>query len=147
MLRFWFIILFVFSLCGCATSLSSKAVSANLNARLGIDYADEGLMPLAKEKIILALTQDPHSALANLAMGYFEVKRKNSRYAHVYYQRAIRYGSNSPEVLSSAAIFYCNQGKVKQALTLWQKSIALPNNYNTEEDKLNEKQCLMRNRA
>ncbi len=83
--------------------------------RLGLAYLSQGDMPLAKSKLLRALTQNPDDASVNSAIAYFFEKTEDNDLADKYYQRAVRLSDYNGSQLNNYAIFLCRLGQYQKA--------------------------------
>jgi type IV pilus assembly protein PilF len=113
-MRFLLLMFFVLCVAGCAASRNPEA--AEINARLGLEYLGQHEVPLAKQKLLLALTQDANSPAVNDAFAYFLEKTDKPEMAEDYYWRAIKYGKDSGTALNNYGTYLYRQKRYHEAL-------------------------------
>ncbi len=88
--RKFFLAVVICFLCSCASQEDQKQIAAAfINTNLGLYYLQSGNIEEAKEKLLLALKQNPKDCAANDAMAYFLERTGNLKDAERYYLRAI----------------------------------------------------------
>ena len=98
--------------------------AAKYNTQLGLAYLAEGNRPLAKHKLVLALSEAPKSAEVNTARGYFMEKSGDIGSARRYYQEAMRLEKGRGEYLNNYGAFLCRLGQYQDAQTYFLQAIA-----------------------
>lgn len=110
-------------LCVCLTACSAQSndspanfqEAAELNAQLGLAYLKAGETMRAKEKLLLALSQDPRLPEVQLAMGYYLQSIGDSTNAKMYYQKALQLAPHSSRVKNDYGVFLCQMGNYTMA--------------------------------
>ena len=97
--------------------------AASYNAQLGLGYLKQGERSRAKNKLFLALSQDPNSPEVNAAIGYFMEKSGDLTNADNYYRKAMAISPRSGAQLNNYGTFLCRQGKYKQAEEYFLKAV------------------------
>lgn len=105
--------------------------AAAVNAQLGIAYLQQGNLPRAKSKLLVALKQAPNSVDVNAALGYYFEKTSELEAAKTYYLKALALAPNSGAQLSNYGAFLCKRGDYKQAETYFLKAVSDSNYVNT----------------
>lgn len=85
--------------------------AAQINVQLGLGYLQQGQVPRAKQKLLLAMQQNPKSATVLDAMAYFWEVTGNNTLADQYYQQAITLEPKSGRALNNYGAYLC---RVKQ---------------------------------
>lgn len=98
-----------------AASLTKLNNAASYNTQLGLAYLKQGDKPRAKRKLLLALSQAPHSPNANAAMAYLMESMGDEAEAERYYQKALQASPTSGAQLNNFGAFLCRKGKNKEA--------------------------------
>lgn len=106
-----------------ATKKYNLNEAATYNVQLGIAYLKQGNRPLAKRKLLLALTQAPNAAQTNAAMAYFLEKSGEINEAAAYYQKAMLLAPGSGAQLNNYGTFLCRQGHYQQAENYFLKAV------------------------
>ncbi|MEE9452126.1 MAG: type IV pilus biogenesis/stability protein PilW [Gammaproteobacteria bacterium] len=121
-----FLLLFlVFSLfVACATGVlpsrdegseDREADTVSPNLQLGLGYIHIGNNVRAKQKLLAAIEQAPHSPEANGAMAYYAETTGDIELAEAYYQKALRYSGGEGAPFNNYGVFLCRQGNYQQA--------------------------------
>ncbi len=124
---------------------SKAAQAAEINVKLGLGYLQQNNVPRAKEKLLLALKQDPKSAAANSAMAYFLERSGDVKDAEKYYQKAIKVAvvKGGPE--NNYGTFLCRQSRYDEAQKYFHKAAADTTYANTDQVYENAGLCAMLN--
>ena len=119
------IVLLTLTLLGCASNPPQQSVSskpkvnnvqaAEYNTQLGIGYLHQNNYERAKEKLLLALKQNPASPQANSAMAYFLEKTADYQNAETYYKKAISLAKDSGPMQNNYGAFLCRRGQYLEA--------------------------------
>lgn len=104
---------------------------AALNARLGIAYLDRGQRKRAKEKLVRALSQEPNSLDANVAMAYFYEKTGQDSIAEHYHKHALEISHRAGAQLNNYGAFLCRTGRYQQSLPYFEEAASDKNYLNT----------------
>ncbi|OGT06016.1 MAG: hypothetical protein A2103_00560 [Gammaproteobacteria bacterium GWF2_41_13] len=119
MVKFFLLILMCGGLMACSTQSDDVSVNsqeaAMLNTQLGLAYLKAGDSMHAKEKLLLALSQDPKLPEAQLAMGYYLQSVGDSTHAKTYYQKALQLAPYSSRVKNDYGAFLCQTGDYTKA--------------------------------
>jgi len=114
-------------------SKASLNKAANYNIQLGMKYAQQDMLPRAKQKLTMALQQNPDSAAAHSAMAYYQEKVKDFETAEKYYRRAISIERRTGSWLNNYGAFLCRQGRFRDAEENFNNAIADPDYINVAE--------------
>lgn len=126
------------------TKQDSHQASA-INTQLGLDYLDQGNLPLAKEKLLLALKQDKDSISAISAMAYYQEVSGNLPEAEKEYLKAINLSAVKGGAQNNYGAFLCRQKRYKLAETYFLKAVADPDYVNTGRAYENAGLCAQSN--
>lgn len=141
MLKF-FLLLFCLYLTACTANTNPEA--ANINSNLGLAYLKEHDVLRAKEKLLLAQTQDPHSAEVLGALAYFYNVTGHLNTANHYYIQALSYAPNHADSLNNYAVFLCKQKQYSLAIAYFLKAANLESNLNPAETYENAGLCALK---
>lgn len=115
---------------GCAsqpTSESGREVNmqqaASDNVRLGVAYMQQNNLALAKEKLDRAAKQDPKSHEVYWAMASLSERLNRPDDAARNYRTAVQLSPDNPELTNTYAVFLCRNGKIDEALPMFDKVI------------------------
>ena len=75
--------------------------AASINAQLGLAYMQRGNNRRAKQKLVIALKQDPKSATVNDSMAYYLEMTGSVAEADAYYRRALKLASGKGAPLNN----------------------------------------------
>jgi len=89
-------------------------------------YLQQGKLQYAKEKIDKALELDDKNVDANNMMALYQWRIRQTGEADKYFRKAIDHGPKNPESLNNYAVFLCEQGKIDDAITYYDRAIAVP---------------------
>lgn len=81
--------------------------AAQINVQLGLGYLQQGQVPRAKQKFLLAVQQNPKSATVLDAMAYFWEVTGNNTLADQYYKQAISVEPKSGRALNNYGAYLC----------------------------------------
>ena len=115
----FFLISISFFLFSCATLNQKQINLAQANTDLGFYYLNHGNMVLAKEKLLLAIQENPKSPEANDAMGYFLEKVGDFTVAENYYLRAIQFGENKGAYQNNYGTYLYRQHRYDEAIKVF----------------------------
>lgn len=124
MFKIVIVAVFSFSLLACASNTSKNTPSSNNfdpqeasknRVSLGLRYLQSGEFSQAKFNLDKALEFTPRSGEANYAMAFYNQKVGELERAEEYYELALRYSKNDPDIVNSYGAFLCEQGKFDQA--------------------------------
>jgi type IV pilus assembly protein PilF len=122
-MRWIFIYVFCILILSCHVIPANNLEAATYNTQLGLAYLAQGDRPRAKHKLVLALSQAPHSATVNTAMGYFMEKSGDIDSAQRYYQIAMRAEPGRGAPLNNYGAFLCRFGKYQEAQTYFMRAL------------------------
>jgi len=107
-------------------SKESKTVTAGINIRLGIAYLQKGDNKSAKEKLLLAMRQDPKNPAVYYAMGYFLEAIDEAEAARSQYQHAIKMAPKSGAGHNNYGTFLCRHNENEAGIAEFMKAIEDP---------------------
>jgi len=114
----------------CTSSNSTRPIdekeAAAANVRLGTAYLQQGNLQLAKDKLEKAERQDPRSYEVQYAMALLSEQLQQSSEAEKHYQSALKLAPNNAGVNNAYAGYLCRNGKVDQALKLFEAAMRDP---------------------
>lgn len=97
--------------------------AAKTRVSLGLTYLKNGNFSQAKFNLDKALEFAPRSGEAHYAMAFYYQKVEELTRAEEYYQSAIGYSRNDPDILNSYGAFLCEQGEYPKAKTFFLKAV------------------------
>ena len=105
---------------GCAGERSKNEKrrddASNYNTQLGIDYMNQGDIPLAKEKLDRALKENPDNAKVHTARAMLFDRMHLPSQAESEFQTALHLAPNDPDVSNNYAVYLCEIGKDDQGV-------------------------------
>ncbi len=115
--NFWVLILLIVLLTACTTvAKKPNARAAMYNMQLGLAYLQHGDIGWAKNKLLLALHEDPNDPIVLDAMGYFFELTHDLKMAQRYYLQAIRIMPNVGAVHNNYGTYLCRHGYYRKAI-------------------------------
>lgn len=117
--------------------------AAELNYQLGARYYRKGDYDLARDRLELALEQDPKNGLAWSALGLTYEALGNTRLAEDAYNNAVRVAPRDFKVQENYAVFLCRQDRFDDARKYFDKAIKAPTNDYAEQTYTNAGVCMM----
>ena len=115
----WLVIISCLLLSACSTidtnSVKQKQ-AAGFNTKLGLAYLQQGDIPRAKSKMLLALQEDSDNPIVLDAMGYFLEKTGDIKRAEQYYLRAIALAPNMGATQNNYGTYLCRHKRYQDAI-------------------------------
>ena len=112
--------LVVLAVSGCAGERSKNEKrrddASNYNTQLGIDYMNQGDIPLAKEKLDRALKENPDNAKVHTARAMLFDRMHLPSQAESEFQTALHLAPQDPDVSNNYAVYLCEIGKDEQGV-------------------------------
>lgn len=108
-------------LSGCSTTSegafggTNYKKAAEVNAKMGAGYMNQGNYELAMSKLNKALKFDDENLHANHYMGDLYRRLGEMEKAEDYFQRALDIDKNNPQLLNNYGVFLCERDKYKKA--------------------------------
>ena len=125
-------------------SKADQGDAAELNYQLGARYYRKGDYDLARDRLELALEQNPKNGLAWSALGLTYEALGNVRLAEESYDQAVRVAPRDFQIQENYAVFLCRQGRFDDARRYFDKAIKAPTNDYSEQTYTNAGVCMMR---
>lgn len=89
--------------------------SADINAKLGLSYMQQGDYDVALEKLKRALEQDPNSVAAHHYSAELYKALNNHELAEQHYKKALRLDANDPAIQNNYGVFLCDRKRYEEA--------------------------------
>ncbi|MCA1767571.1 MAG: tetratricopeptide repeat protein [Idiomarina sp.] len=139
------LLLIAAALYGCAAN-PEKPVSEGKDVRLqlGLAYLAQGKLKLAYPHLQTALTNNPQSLDANLALGQWYLSTNDVDSALSLYQQALSWQPKSGALYNNYAVALCVAGDWKTALTYFDKVTLDPAYPHHARADANKAECLAR---
>jgi len=108
-----------------ATASDQTAIQRKVDIRmqLAIGYFEQGQYPVALDEVKLALAADPNHADAYGMRGLIYQQMGEIALAEDNFVRARKLAPNSPDLANNYGSFLCQQGRVKEALPLFDAAL------------------------
>ncbi len=117
--------------------------AAELNYQLGARYYRKGEYDIARDRLELALEQDPKDGLAWSTLGLTYEALGNVRLAEDAYDNAVRVAPRDYKIQENYAVFLCRQNRFDDARRYFDKAIKAPTNDYSEQTYTNAGVCMM----
>ena len=117
--------------------------AADLNYQLGARYYRKGDYDLARDRLQLALKQDPKNGFAWSTLGLTYEALGNVRLAEEAYENAVRVAPRDFKIQENYAVFLCRQGRFDDARRYFDKAIKAPTNDYSEQTYTNAGVCML----
>ena len=122
---------------------ADQADAAELNYQLGARYYRKGDYDLARDRLQLALKQDPKNPFAWSTLGLTYEALGNVRLAEDAYENAVRVAPRDYKIQENYAVFLCRQDRFDDAREYFDKAIKAPTNDYSEQTYTNAGVCMM----
>ncbi len=117
---------------------------AEINARLGLNYMQQGNYEVALEKLKRALEQDPDLATGHHYIAALYNTIRNFELADQHYRRASRLSPNDPSLLNNYGVFLCEQERYREAEERFVRAADIAGYQHPEEAWQNAGFCMQR---
>jgi type IV pilus assembly protein PilF len=117
--------------------------AAELNYQLGARYYRNGDYDLARDRLLLALEQDPKNGFAWSTLGLTYEALGNVRLAEDAYDKAVRVAPRNYKIQENYAVFLCRQDRFDDARKYFDKAIKAPTNDYSEQTYTNAGVCML----
>jgi type IV pilus assembly protein PilF len=118
--------------------------SADINAKLGLNYMQQGNYDVAMDKLKRALEQDPNSIAAHHYLAELYKTLNNHELAEEHYKKAIRLDSNDPSIQNNYAVFLCDRKRYEEAEKRFLQAAKIPSYRRPDEAYENAGLCALR---
>jgi type IV pilus assembly protein PilF len=144
-----FILIAALSACSTTHSQPDKAAIkatriAKINTQLGMAYLQRHEIQRAKQKLLLALDQDPKLPEAWYAMGYFMEATGDTENAKSYYLKAVKIAPEQGDVQNNYGTFLCRHGEYETAIKHFMLAVADTNYLDTASAYENAGLCALK---
>jgi type IV pilus assembly protein PilF len=149
--RFLFLVCFITLLTACKSMHSQPDAeeqkttrTAKINTELGMAYLQEHKMQRAKQKLLLALDEDPSLPEAWFSMGYYMEVTGDMENAKKYYLKAVKIAPDKGDVQNNYGTFLCRRGEYQTAIKHFMLAIADQNYLDTASAYENAGLCALK---
>jgi len=114
--------LFFTALVSCATNTTpdrdpeAQTRVSEINIQLGLKYLEMKNYQRSKQKLLLALEENPKLPEANYAMAYFYETCGDMQQADQFYLKALSYAPHRGDVQNNYGTFLCRRGRYQEAI-------------------------------
>src|SRR5262249_8838198 len=113
------------------------------NIKLGLAYLQAGLIPQAKEKLLLAVEEAPNWPVAQDALGYFFETTGDPATAEKYYQHALALSPEDGASLNNYGAFLCRHQRALEAEKIFLRAANIKTYLNTAVSYENAGLCAL----
>ena len=124
----------IISLVSCQINKTTAPINpkaSSYNMQLGLAYLKQGNRQRAKQKLLIAIAQNPNSPYANEALGYYFEQTQEAAQAELYYNKALQLAPNTGAILNNYGDFLCHQKRYTEANEYFLKAAADSHYLNT----------------
>ena len=100
----------------CSAKPSLNPTAAAYNTQLGLAYLQNGNMPSAKNKLLLALQESPNDPMILDTMGYFLEKTGDAQVAQQYYLHALALAPHNGATHNNYGAYLCRHKYYRAAI-------------------------------
>jgi type IV pilus assembly protein PilF len=100
--------------------------AARVNLQLGIGYLQEGNLPIAKEKLERARSQDPHNPEIHGAMALLDQRLGKDKDADKEFRTALEQAPHDPSMLNNYAVFLCSHDRPDEGVRYFEQAATNP---------------------
>jgi len=111
---------------GDSQNISRSQSAAKINLQLGVGYLQEGNLPIAKEKLERARSQDPHNAEVHGAMALLDQRLGKDNDADKEFRTALELDSRDPAMLNNYAVFLCSHQRADEGVRYFEQAASNP---------------------
>jgi type IV pilus assembly protein PilF len=105
---------------------SRLQAAARINMQLGLGYLQEGNLPIAKEKLERARSQDPHNPEIHGAMALLDERLGKDKEADKEFRTALDLDSHDPSMLNNYAVFLCSHQRADEGVRYFEQAASNP---------------------
>jgi type IV pilus assembly protein PilF len=138
------ILLIGLNACSTMTPRVTNPTAAKYNVELGLGYLKQGNVIRAKQKLLLALKQDPRNPIVQDAMGYFLENTGELKQAAVHYRRAVELAPRSGAAQNNYGTFLCRVGRYPESIQYFLAAVQDPAYLHTSLAYENAGKCALK---
>lgn len=105
---------------------AQRAAAARVNIQLGLGYLQQGNLPIAKEKLEKARSEDPDLPELHGAMALLDQRLGREKEADNEYRQALKGAPDDPSLLNNYAVFLCSHGKPDDGVKYFERAATNP---------------------
>lgn len=138
-------ILLYVMLAGCASQPRQTGDSpAEINAKLGLSYMQQGNYEVALDKLKRALEQDANLPMAHHYIAALYNSVRDFELADQHYRRAVRLSPNDPALQNNYGVFLCERERYREAEERFVRAAQIPGYRQPDEAWVNAAFCVQR---
>jgi len=118
--------------------------SADINAKLGLNYMQQGDYDVALEKLKKALEQDPDSVAAHHYIAELYKVLNNHELAEQHYKKALRLKPDDPSLQNNFGVYLCDRKRYDEAEKHFMLATGIPSYRRPDEAHENAGLCALR---
>jgi len=111
---------------GDSHNLSRSEAAAKINLQLGVGYLQQGNLPIAKEKLERARSQDPRNPEIHGAMALLDQRLGKDKEADKEFRTALELDSHDPAMLNNYAVFLCSHQRADEGVRYFEQAASNP---------------------
>jgi type IV pilus assembly protein PilF len=100
--------------------------AARINMQLGLGYLQQGNLPIAKEKLERARSQDPHNPEIHGAWALLDERLGKDKEADKEFRTALETDSRDPAMLNNYAVFLCSHQRPDEGVRYFEQAASNP---------------------
>jgi type IV pilus assembly protein PilF len=105
---------------------AQRVAAARANVTLGLGYLQESNLPIAKEKLDKARSEDPDLPELHGAMALMDARLGREKDADKEFRAALKIDPHDPSMLNNYAVFLCSHGKPDEGVRNFEQAAADP---------------------
>jgi type IV pilus assembly protein PilF len=105
---------------------SHSEAAGRVNLQLGVGYLQEGNLPIAKEKLERARSQDPHNPEIHGAMALLDQRLGKDKEADKEFRTALELAPHDPAMLNNYAVFLCSHDRADEGVRYFEQAASNP---------------------
>ncbi|HWW20365.1 MAG TPA: type IV pilus biogenesis/stability protein PilW [Steroidobacteraceae bacterium] len=105
---------------------TQRAAAARANMTLGLGYLQQGNLPIAKEKLDKARSEDPDLPDIHGAMALLDERLGKDKEADKEFRAALKIDPHDPAMLNNYAVFLCSHGKPDEGVRNFEQAASNP---------------------
>jgi type IV pilus assembly protein PilF len=105
---------------------AQRAAAARANIQLGLGYLQQNNLPIAKEKLDRAHSEDPDLPELHSAMALLDERLGKDKDADKEFRTALRVDPHDPAMLNNYAVFLCSHGKTDEGVRYFEQAATNP---------------------
>jgi type IV pilus assembly protein PilF len=100
--------------------------AAKINLQLGVGYLQQGNLPIAKEKLERADSEDPHNPEVHGALALLDQRLGKDKEADKEFRTALELDAHDPAMLNNYAVFLCSHQRADEGVRYFEQAASNP---------------------